>query len=458
MPPSPRCPPPWPGCSPPSRLPRRCTTSFPPSWACCWLPQSASSRSATFLLALNALALATAGWFWLVDQDLRTIGEIWLAGLAAVHVVVGLAERRLERVSHEMGLVSLVLGVSLGDVAYGLIVSGPALAVGWAAGAVGFAIIRKRSRDGGSDRLLAQVGLGAQVGLALVRTLVADAPPSAVGGHGGGIISAAVALSALAAACFASARLAEDGRPEFRIALDAIGLAALAYLTAILLDGSALAIAWAGEAVALAQIARRGDDAVATIGALTFAVLAGTHATMIEAPPSALVYGVDHLLASAGTLVVVGLATLRMAQIGTGGERQRIALAGSGALLLLYAASVAIMSAFQPGTSGVALSIFELGARQQGQVLLSAMWSMVGVTALVVGLRCDLRGVRIAALVLLLGTVAKVFLYDLAALTSVYRVASFLGLGMLLLGAAFAWQRMRPRPLPDLRSAPRAVR
>jgi uncharacterized membrane protein len=45
----------------------------------------------------------------------------------------------------------------------------------------------------------------------------------------------------------------------------------------------------------------------------------------------------------------------------------------------------------------------------------------------------------------LLGLAAgKVFLFDLAALTSVYRVGSFLALGLLLLAAAFAYQRMRP--------------
>jgi uncharacterized membrane protein len=38
-----------------------------------------------------------------------------------------------------------------------------------------------------------------------------------------------------------------------------------------------------------------------------------------------------------------------------------------------------------------------------------------------------------------------VFLYDLAALTSVYRVGSFLALGLLLLVAAGAYQRMRPQ-------------
>jgi uncharacterized membrane protein len=44
-------------------------------------------------------------------------------------------------------------------------------------------------------------------------------------------------------------------------------------------------------------------------------------------------------------------------------------------------------------------------------------------------------------------TVGKVFLYDLAALTSLYRVGSFIGLGLLLLVAAGLWQRMRP-PVP----------
>jgi uncharacterized membrane protein len=48
--------------------------------------------------------------------------------------------------------------------------------------------------------------------------------------------------------------------------------------------------------------------------------------------------------------------------------------------------------------------------------------------------------------------VAKVFLYDLSTLTSIYRVASFLVLGALLLAGAFAYQRLRPPPPPDLRT------
>ena len=48
-------------------------------------------------------------------------------------------------------------------------------------------------------------------------------------------------------------------------------------------------------------------------------------------------------------------------------------------------------------------------------------------------------------------TVAKVFLYDLSTLTSLYRVASFIVLGLLLLAGAFAYQRLRPPPVPDMR-------
>ncbi len=67
-------------------------------------------------------------------------------------------------------------------------------------------------------------------------------------------------------------------------------------------------------------------------------------------------------------------------------------------------------------------------------------------------------GLALLALGLLLATIAKVFLYDLAALQSLYRVASFIALGVLLLLAAALWQRIRPRPLPDLRTTPPALR
>jgi hypothetical protein len=111
--------------------------------------------------------------------------------------------------------------------------------------------------------------------------------------------------------------------------------------------------------------------------------------------------------------------------------------------LALYAASVELVSVLPA---------------QQGQVAMSALWALAGVVTLLVGLSRDVPVLRQGALALLAITVTKVFAYDLASLDSLARVASLIALGLLLLAGAFAWQRFRPRPLPDLRSMPEALR
>jgi len=117
------------------------------------------------------------------------------------------------------------------------------------------------------------------------------------------------------------------------------------------------------------------------------------------------------------------------------------------------------VTGFQPGDEATAGElILDLGVRQLGQLLLSALWAVSGLVGLVIGLRRDERALRLGSLALLLVTVGKVFLYDLATLTSLYRVGSFIGLGLLLLVAAGVWQRLRPRPPGDLREVPPAVR
>ncbi len=123
-----------------------------------------------------------------------------------------------------------------------------------------------------------------------------------------------------------------------------------------------------------------------------------------------------------------------------------------------HLASLAIITAFQPAAGTESVIVLDLGVRQQGQVLLSALWGVVGVAALVAGLRRNIAVLRTGALALLMATVAKVFFYDLSTLTSIYRVVSFLVLGGLLLAGAFAYQRLRPPALPDLRSVHRSQR
>jgi uncharacterized membrane protein len=71
----------------------------------------------------------------------------------------------------------------------------------------------------------------------------------------------------------------------------------------------------------------------------------------------------------------------------------------------------------------------------------SVAWLLYGVALLGLGLFLKQRLLRYASLVVLLVTAAKVFLADMDDLTGLYRVASFLGLGLSLVGIGYLYQR-----------------
>lgn len=119
---------------------------------------------------------------------------------------------------------------------------------------------------------------------------------------------------------------------------------------------------------------------------------------------------------------------------------ERFALGAAAAVTLLYLGSAGIVKAFQPGPGAIETGL-NLNVRQQGQALLSGFWSLCGFTALWLGLRSNVRVIRLSGLSLLALAAAKVFLYDLSTLGSVYRIGSFIALGLLLVTAAFAYQR-----------------
>jgi uncharacterized membrane protein len=71
----------------------------------------------------------------------------------------------------------------------------------------------------------------------------------------------------------------------------------------------------------------------------------------------------------------------------------------------------------------------------------SIAWGVYSLLLLGVGLWRGHKGLRIASLLFLLLTVGKVFLYDLAALTGIYRILSFLGLAIALIIVSLLYQR-----------------
>lgn len=402
------------------------------------VPATRLRPSSALLLTLNAIVLALAGW-WALDGS--ALAQLWLAALAAAHLAVGLATRST-RIARDVRLLALALGVVLADVTAGLLLHGPVLAAGWAVATAGFALLARRAvvRHGGShDELLLGIGLGGHLLMSATQA-IAQAPPTALASGDAIALGGQLAIASAAAAAFVAGRFTDDVRPRWRAALDATAMAGLAYLTALALDGPALAAAFAAQALVLATLSARGDDPIAGWGGGAFLALALGHALAFEAPPIALVSGLASIPAAGLALGAVALVALRAAHLL---PRARTALAATGALTLLYLASAALVTPFP---------------NDLGQALLSGLWATAGLAGLMVGLVLDERTLRLGALALLGTTIAKVFVYDLAALESLYRVASFIALGLLLLLAAGVWQRMRPRPPVDLRSAPPALR
>lgn len=85
----------------------------------------------------------------------------------------------------------------------------------------------------------------------------------------------------------------------------------------------------------------------------------------------------------------------------------------------------------------------------------SAGFLILAVVLMAVALRWQLGWLRHGAFALLLAVVVKVFLSDMAALQGMYRVVSFLGLGLCLIGVGYLYQRVllpargTPKPPPE---------
>lgn len=391
------------------------------------VPSARLRASSALLASFSALIVGGLGAAALVGESGQRAAGIWLACLALAHAALGAGALRFRRVNHEIGLVLLGAALALADAAFGLLAGGLVLALGWAGAAFILAAAARRYER----RLpVVRASVGSQLSLAVGHALLFEAPPRAFEHGASATPSAVSALAAILIAAFGCARLATGEREGWRELLDGLALATLAYVTALTLSGAPLVAVWAAVAAGLAQVARRGGDSPAAVGALAFLALAGGHALMFEAPPRALVDGVDDLLAALLALGAVAVASWRCSRLVPGLLAvRRLELVGLAGVAALYLASVAIVDSF--------------GVRQQGQVLLSAFWSICGLGALLLGLRMARREVRVAGLGLLLLALAKVFLYDLSALDSVYRVLSFVALGLLLLGAAYAYQRAR---------------
>lgn len=223
------------------------------------------------------------------------------------------------------------------------------------------------------------------------------------------------------------------------IALGSIGLANA-------FNGPTLVAVWSAMAAALAYMATRVDRATSPtlsdaqrllIGAFAFLALGIVHLLVVEAPPNAIVDGVEDLGSSLVAIVCCASAALACWYWGRQIEPKAATVSGFiGAAGFVYLGSVLIIDAIGANDGGE--------AREIGQAWLSAFWAATGLGAVVWGMLRKSPKTRLGGLALLTVAIAKVWTYDLAELEELARALSFVALGLLLLAGAFAYQRFKP--------------
>jgi len=266
-----------------------------------------------------------------------------------------------------------------------------------------------------------------------------------VGGHGIGGAGEGAALLGIAAAYGLTSAVVLRRHRDLSTLLWVTSLVIATCASPELLTGTWLVVAWSVAAAALALIAAGAGEARLLLGSLALLGLGLCHALVLEAPPSDLFVASGH--PGSGVPALLSLAAAAAAVLALarkGGEGELPVLDGFrryGAWaigwVLFYAASLSILELAEAvGTAGVSKDF------QHGQTVVSAVWGVLGLIALYVGLRRRSRAIRLGGFALFGVSLAKLFLYDLAALNSITRALSFLAVGALLLLGGFFYQRL----------------
>ncbi|MBI4845618.1 MAG: DUF2339 domain-containing protein [Candidatus Omnitrophica bacterium] len=83
--------------------------------------------------------------------------------------------------------------------------------------------------------------------------------------------------------------------------------------------------------------------------------------------------------------------------------------------------------------------------RNMEQFSISAMWAVYSLGLIIIGIVKKFRALRIMALILLAATIFKVFLFDISGLAKIWRILSFMGLGCVLIGVSFIYQKYKDK-------------
>lgn len=250
---------------------------------------------------------------------------------------------------------------------------------------------------------------------------------------------------ALAALHFVAARTLPEPKPGMEDATLHLrwlfaGLALLCISLAIpaRLDHEWLTMSWAAEGVLLVWYGVRVESWKLRAGGLVFFVITAIRLLVLPIPAGRFLWN-ERFMAYAIAVACFALACKFVRGIVTRlGEEERALFAALAVAVNVYTLIALSLEVWDFLGRTQALGLERWLAQQLG---LSVLWTLYAGGLIAIGLKRRSPLLRWQALALFALVVAKVFLYDLSSLDRIYRIISFLVLGVLLLGVSFAYQR-----------------
>jgi len=274
---------------------------------------------------------------------------------------------------------------------------------------------------------------GVAAGIGLVATWIALAELTESDDvRGVGLLVAAAVYVGLAAFVFR-----RENQRTLSTTLWVVGLIALVGAERSVLDSETLfVIALAATGAAVGALAKPLRETRLWLAGAIVAGLGAFLALTVVAPPSHFFAASDNPGRGLVSLVFCALGLGVLAKLA---ERRsdRIASAVAAGGVAVYAISLLILEVALRISSASVETDFE-----RGHTGVSAFWALVGLGLLVFGLYRRSTILRYSGLVVFGLSLAKIFLFDLAELSSVARAFSFIFVGGLLLAGGFFLQRL----------------
>jgi uncharacterized membrane protein len=266
-----------------------------------------------------------------------------------------------------------------------------------------------------------------------------------------GLYAVLMAVVYLALGLLVRKRSSEDN--YLFLLLLGIALTCLTLAIPIQLKQHWITVGWAMESVVLSWIGFKVNNEKTRFGALLVLLLVLVRLLFLDSaiyPRGTegflFLWNQRGFVFAAGILALAGTALLyrRSRELALESERlvpAVLAVLANFLVVFFFTTEIHYYFRFQSATP-MDWSLRRILASQE-QLAISGFWALYSVLLVTLGILRRAREIRFLAIALFGLTILKVFIFDLAQLEKIYRIFSFLGLGVVLLLVSFFYQKYR---------------